>query len=435
MPTTGVGLARTQVRLLVRLKALLLLRGYTRDRTRLAGLILVLLTLGPLSAMGAVGMWFLTKTATADTTQSVLLVAGAAVWVGWIVAPLFGYQFSEVYDLSRLLPFPIRPTTLFAGVMLGGLLDPGTLLLLPAMLATAVGMCRHWYDLPFTLAAVVFYILQTIGMAQAVGLGLSGIFATRRLRDAGMVLVPLFGVMIWLLQQLILGGLLANGAVRIRAELGGVLSFLPSGMAVRAMVATREGDYLAAIIFLLLLLGVALLTARLAGAFVGKLFRGELERGTMPAARQRTVRTRAAPAAGGLLAALVRKELAICWREPMLKQQFGSMISTVVIAFLATSRSRHPQIVPFVVLGMLTMSQLHGVQSAGGRRSRNLAAALLARTAPADPLREEPGPAAGAGGGAGGRLRGVRGDRPSDARAPRRADLDTARPLGDPRRR
>ena len=61
-----------------------------------------------------------------------------ALWLAWLLFPIFTSPFNDSLDISRLLVHPIRPRTLVAAMTLGTVYDYMTVLTAPFVVAVLV---------------------------------------------------------------------------------------------------------------------------------------------------------------------------------------------------------------------------------------------------------------------------------------------------------
>ena len=185
----------------------LLLRGFTRDRGRLIGLVLLLLFGLPF----AIGIGVLTFLAyrhlPSPANMEVLFLVLTAVYLLWAVLPLLEYTINEGLDISKLALFPLTRAELMVSLLFSTLLDVPTVGLLLIFAAVVAGWA---ISLPVALMALltmlVFYV-QVIGTSQLILALLMRTLQSRRFRDLSIILVALFSSSCYLFQQLALRGL------------------------------------------------------------------------------------------------------------------------------------------------------------------------------------------------------------------------------------
>jgi ABC-type transport system involved in multi-copper enzyme maturation permease subunit len=252
-------------------------RGFTRSRSTLIGSIIGLVFLGPyaLALAGALGygLFKLNLNLGEHTLRAALLfVAGI-----WTVGPLLGFQLNEAQDITRLFVYPVPVRKLFLGAIAGCLLDLTTILLLPTLIAVIVGAAFHGVAGALVAAvAMPLFLFQTLAASQAVTLALQGILQSRKWRDVALIIVPLFW-MVWQLGMQSIGR--GAGKVDWKAFLVSTpweaVSFLPSGLAARAVGAGMKGMWPLAIAYLGALGLVTVATFTLSAWLVGKAYEGD----------------------------------------------------------------------------------------------------------------------------------------------------------------
>ena len=119
------------------------------------------------------------------------------------MTPLLGFQLNELYDLTRLFVYPVSPTGLFMGSLLGGLLDRPVLLLLPVLGVLLALFSPTPLAFVFSLLLLLLFLLHTLALGQALMLTLIGFLRSRRFRDVTIVLFPLIGMGYYLGQRLL----------------------------------------------------------------------------------------------------------------------------------------------------------------------------------------------------------------------------------------
>ncbi|WP_309709290.1 hypothetical protein [Armatimonas sp.] len=310
-------------------------RGFTRSRSTLIGSIIGLVFLGPyaLALAGALGygLFKLNVNLGEHTLRAaLLLVAGI-----WTVGPLLGFQLNEAQDITRLFVYPVPVRKLFLGAIAGCLLDLTTILLLPTLVAVIVGAAFHGVAgaLIATIAMPLF-LFQTLAASQAVTLALQGVLQSRKWRDMALIIVPLFW-MIWQLGMQNIGR--DAGKVNWKAFLVSTpweaVSFLPSGLAARAVGAGMKGMWPLAIAYLGALGLVTVATFTLSAWLVGKAYEGDAV--GVPAPKPSSLNPSSRPreegksppspllpglgggaGGGGIIGAIFQKEWRVFTRDP-----------------------------------------------------------------------------------------------------------------------
>jgi ABC-2 type transport system permease protein len=249
---------------------------------------------------------------------------------------------------------------IYAGAMLGSLIDLGVLLLLPTMIVVLLSFTTSAASFLVVAAAAILFLFHTVGLSQAINLATAGILRSRRGRDILAVAIPLLMSVFYLVSQL-LPGRMAQGhhcSRFLESRTWNVISYLPPGLAARAIGGAGRGEFAPALGFLLLLAGLSALTLYLAGWLVQLVYTGEAG---SPAARKRAERPapggspgRALPAEAGApaprswlsrlppaVAAVADKELKYLFRDPFFKATLSQtvyMLVVVGVMMVQTSR-------------------------------------------------------------------------------------------------
>jgi len=334
------------LRLLFWLKWKLMLRGYRRNPSSAIGAVLMLLFFFPLAVVLALlcaeGFTQMAPPNNANLLRAVLL----GIYLLWLLGPTMGYALNESYDITRLFVYPLSLRQIFAGAMLGSLLDVPVLLLLPTLIAILTAFTRDGPSFVFSFCAVGLFLLHTLSLSQTVILAGAGILRSRRFRDLVTVLIPL----VWILWYIFTQTLSRHaGPVDWTTLLGSpawnIVNYLPPGFAARAVVAAERGQYVVAAGFLLALSGVTVGTVYLAAWLLQKIYAGDIL--TRPAgarapapppavsAPSRPVRVSSGPFAGMLppvLQAVMAKEIRYLFRDPYFKIVLMNLVYMLVAA-------------------------------------------------------------------------------------------------------
>lgn len=118
-----------QISTLIRLKAKLTFRSYSRDTLAIAQSIFFAVFIIGFAVMLAFGVVFafvaMREYLPKESYIPVMLLANLlwAIYGLWILIPIFGFRMNESYDISKLLHLPIKRTTLFIANILGSFAD------------------------------------------------------------------------------------------------------------------------------------------------------------------------------------------------------------------------------------------------------------------------------------------------------------------------
>ena len=346
------------LRQLLWLRWKLTLRGFTRSRSTLIGSIIGLLVLGPYAVMLAGGLGFglvkLNLTLGENALRgALLLVAGI-----WTIGPILGFQLNEAQDITRLFVYPVPVRKLFLGAIAGCLLDLTTLLLVPTLLAVIVGAAFH--GLAGALIAVIampLFLFQTLAASQGVTLALQGVLQSRKWRDVALLIVPLFW-MTWQFGMQNIGR--SAGKTNWTAFLGSttwdVLSFLPPGLAARAVGAGMKGLWPLAIAYVGALGLITVATFMISSWLVSKAYEGEaigvpapkhspvapVQRGNSKGHPALFPRRAGGTGGEGVVQAVFQKEWYVFTRDPYFRLMAMNFVYMLGFgAFMAFSRGKN----------------------------------------------------------------------------------------------
>ena len=130
----------------------LLLRGFTRDRARIIGAIVMLVFGVPFYGGIAVGTFFAYRYLPYPANMEVLFLVLTGVYLLWIVLPLFEFTVNEGLDVSKLMLFPLTRLELMVSLLFSTLLDVPTVGLLLIFAAVVAGWA---ISLPVALMALL----------------------------------------------------------------------------------------------------------------------------------------------------------------------------------------------------------------------------------------------------------------------------------------
>ncbi|MDJ0313084.1 transporter [Arthrobacter sp. H35-D1] len=266
---------------LVRLKLALLRNSLKRSPWQLVGLIIgglyglgiLALLLAGLAALGA---------ADPEAIGTVVVLAGAAVVLGWLVVPVVLNGLDMTLDPARFTTYSIPMKSLLAGLLLSSFIGiPGAITLL-----ASVGTAASWWSHP--LAGVVALLCGALGAvtcitaSRAVTAASASLASSRRFKDVSGIVV--------LLPLLFLGPIIngiSSGVSNFSAylpQLANSISWTPLGAVWAVPAEIAQGHYgPAGLKFLIALATIAALVwvwkACLARALVTPAFAGGARRG------------------------------------------------------------------------------------------------------------------------------------------------------------
>ncbi|MFS0705572.1 hypothetical protein AB6N23_13730 [Cellulomonas sp. 179-A 9B4 NHS] len=231
---------------LVRLKLTLLRNGLRRSVWQVLGLVAAGLYGLGLLGLAAVGFVAL-SVQDAALRETVLVLLGSALVLGWWVVPLVAFGVDATLDPRRFVTYAVPRRDLLVGLTLAGLVGvPGVVTAL-----VALGTAGVWVREP--LAAVAGVVGGVLGLAtclvgaRAATAALAPVIARRRVRE----LVAVAAVLLLALTGPILGGLtsgvaaLGEGGLRRVVD---VLAWTPLGAAWAVAPAVAAGDAGAAVL-------------------------------------------------------------------------------------------------------------------------------------------------------------------------------------------
>lgn len=174
---------------LLRLKLALLRNSLRRSPMQLVGIIIgALYGLGVL-VMAITGL-ILLGAADVQLAKTVVVLAGSAVVLGWLVVPVLTAGVDMTLDPARFVTFAIPMGQLLAGLALSGFLGvPGAITLLASL-----GTLGTWSRNPLALAAAlvcsVLAVLTCIVASRAMTSASTNLAASRRFKDvSGVILI------------------------------------------------------------------------------------------------------------------------------------------------------------------------------------------------------------------------------------------------------
>ncbi|WP_395143379.1 hypothetical protein [Armatimonas sp.] len=332
------------LRQLLWLRWKLTLRGFTRSRSTLIGSIIGMLIVGPYALALAGGLGFGLVKLDIPLGENALRGALLLVAAIWTIGPVLGFQLNEAQDITRLFVYPVPVRKLFLGAIAGCLLDLTTILLIPTLLAVIVGAAFH--GLAGALIAVIvmpLFLFQTLAASQGVTLALQGVLQSRKWRDVALLIVPLFW-MTWQFGMQNIGR--SAGKTNWTAFLGSmtwdVLSFLPPGLAARAVGAGMKGLWPLGIAYLGALGLITVVTFMVSSWLVSKAYEGEAVGVPAPQPPPLAPRRAGSRGRGGVVQAVFQKEWYVFTRDPYFRLMAMNFVYMLGFgAFMAFSRGKN----------------------------------------------------------------------------------------------
>ncbi|MCQ9163277.1 transporter [Arthrobacter sp. STN4] len=177
---------------LLRLKLALLRNSLRRSPMQLIGL-----AIGALYGLGVLGMVLVglavLGTQGPGTIGVVIVLAGSALFLGWLIIPVVAAGLDMTLDPARFITYSVPMTSLLAGLALSGFIGiPGAITLL-----ASVGTAAAWWRQPVAAGAAVLCgalaALTCVVASRAMTAASASLASSRRFKDlSGVVLlVPL----------------------------------------------------------------------------------------------------------------------------------------------------------------------------------------------------------------------------------------------------
>jgi len=343
--------------LLLWLKSRLLWRTYRRNTSATVGAVLAAVFLAPVAITIAVGCFLGFGLLEPRMAEHLLRGVLLGAYLLWLLSPLLGYELTEEYDVSKLFLYPISPRLITAGALLGSALDMGVLLLLPTLLAVLIAFSNSAAAFPIVFAATGLFLFHTLALSQSINLASAGILRSRRARDVMVVLIPLLMTAFYVASQVLPGRMKAADWSRfLDGRTWDIISYLPPGLAARAIAGVARGDMGPALGMLLILAAISVGTLYLTGWLVQLVYAGEVT--SAPVRRRSAKAAHRLPGSGvalprrswlgvrlpPVIEAMADKELKYLRRDPYFKASLMMtiyMLAVVIIVLVNPRTSRH----------------------------------------------------------------------------------------------
>ncbi|MGQ9731399.1 MAG: hypothetical protein ACUVX8_09005 [Candidatus Zipacnadales bacterium] len=272
-----------------------------------------------------------------DRDTELLHLVFGGLWLFWLIFPLIGFSLNQSYDLIKLFIYPLSKRLIFVANLLGCLLDPTLLIVLPVCGVVLFFYAGSVWGALITTLALFLFVVHTIAFSQAVLWGLMNILRSRRIRDWVILLAPGIALAIYMAPQLLAQG--ASGPavfeVLLRWRPSRYLGYTPPGMAVHAIEAADRLAWGPALGYLGAAAGYVLAAIWAGGWVLGQLYVGELGAYALDTAsvRQRGIGAFVQRCATTPRAVLALKEARYYWREPRLKSMFIAPLFPLIVLF------------------------------------------------------------------------------------------------------
>ncbi|MGZ4627361.1 hypothetical protein [Oryzihumus sp.] len=173
---------------ILRLKLTLLRNSLRRSTAVLVGMVLGALYALFLVGLAVAGLVALRFAADPGTARAVVVIAGAAFMVGWVLVPLLVFGVDQTLDPARFATFAVPRRDMVLGSLLAGLVGvPGAAGAL-LCLATVITYSRTVAAVPVALAGAVIGLLTCVALSRAVTTAASALLESRRGREVGAAL-------------------------------------------------------------------------------------------------------------------------------------------------------------------------------------------------------------------------------------------------------
>jgi ABC-2 type transport system permease protein len=342
-----------KIRWLFWLRWKLFLRGFTRDKSRIISTIFMVVFGLPLLGGIALATFFAYRFLPVPVNAEILFLVLTATYLLWMALPLLEFTVNEGLDVSKLLLFPLTRSELMVSLLFSTLLDIPMFGLILVFIAVVAGWAISLPVALLTLVAVLIFYVQVVGISQLVLALLMSTLQSRRFRDLSIILIALFSMSCYLIQQLLLRGLGTRDFVTNieQARFSFYLQWTPPGMSASAIQQASLGNWGTSFIWL----GASLIVAVLVLYLWARVLERSLstpEVGGAVRARQRKAPRKVAvgaanvarpPVASGAILervgftqvfAIAVKDWKYFWRDPQLKTTLLSSLYIVII-FLA----------------------------------------------------------------------------------------------------
>jgi ABC-2 type transport system permease protein len=342
-----------KIRWLFWLRWKLFLRGFSRDKSRIISTIFMIVFGLPLLGGIALATFFAYRFLPVPANAAILFLVLTAIYLLWMALPLLEFTVNEGLDVSKLLLFPLTRSELMVSLLFSTLLDIPMFGLILVLIAVVAGWAISLPVALLTFVAVLIFYVQVVGISQLVLALLMSTLQSRRFRDLSIILIALFSMSCYLIQQLLLRGIGTGDFVTNieRARFSLYLQWTPPGMTASAIQQASLGNWGASFAWLGVSLIVAVLVLYLWARVLERSLSTPEVGGAVRARQRKATRTVAVGAAnvarpqvasGGILErvgftqvfAIAVKDWKYFWRDPQLKTTLLSSLYIVII-FLA----------------------------------------------------------------------------------------------------
>ena len=168
----------------------------------------------------------------------IAVLVGSALALGWAVLPVVGYGSDETLDPMRLALLPLRRGQLVGGLLVASLAGIGGVATIIALSGGIIGFAPGGPGAVLVIAALVAQLILCVALGRAVITALSATLRSRRGRDVRVIFVALLAFAPQLLRFVRLPKH-GTSLGRFR-HLTNILGWLPTGWAMRSVVASSH---------------------------------------------------------------------------------------------------------------------------------------------------------------------------------------------------
>lgn len=342
----------SHIRMLLWLRWKLAMRGYTSSVRQTIGFIFGALFMLIVALVLGFGTGFAyTLLDKPDAVQLLYLVL-VGLWIAWSAFPLMQYTLNEGLDVTKLQTYPLTRGEQMVSLLLATLLDLSVIIIGALFVAIVVGWHASLPALLITLGALILAYVLTVTTSQLLLAALMGLLRSRRFRDLTVIFFALFGVSCALINQFV-----SRAMVHFRPgslsslHLDPVLQWFPTGMAARAITLADQGDFVAALPWLGMMLALVPILLALWALALDRGITTAESAGGGAVRRSRRGRAVATSANGGAIAgahvgrrgwgpfsgpalAITEKDRRYFWRDPQIKASLLSSSFLLVFVLL-----------------------------------------------------------------------------------------------------
>ncbi|WP_422933569.1 transporter [Sinomonas sp. P47F7] len=226
---------------LITLKLVLLRNGLRRSVGQLVGLIVASLYGLGILVLAVTGLIAL-RLVGSDIAETVVVLGGSALIVGWALTPILISGVDLTLDPGRFAPFPIPLPRLLAGQAVAGLIGVPGVCTMIALAATTVTWSRGVGAFAAAVLGALLALALCVVASRLVASAVTDLASNRRFREASRILLMIPLVLLGPIIALTARGIEMNAAAL--RSLASVLAWTPLGAAFSAPASVAEGDVL-----------------------------------------------------------------------------------------------------------------------------------------------------------------------------------------------